>query len=523
MLKSVKIEIKRSSFWIHGYEMPIGRDAISSTSFPLFKSIANVYDTKYRIYRSTLDLYDKRNKILKIPAGYGLDDIIKNLNNSYHEVQYSFEDNSNYYIDYNLIPNRIQMKKGYEPRDRIQENAITFLTNSLQDKPEEAKGPQLYLSLDTGMGKTFCAIYSIIKLRLPVIIISFNLSEQWKEKIKEYTTARDDDICMIRGTDSVKKILTSNKKYSFYIASVSTLRKFSDYYKNFNLIFEKMGVALKIFDEAHNQYKANASIDVNSDIRFTFYLTATPGRSDYLDDRVYQNLFRYVPMHGVYTHTFKNHYKIKYIKFNTFPKQIDRRKCSTSKGFNANNYFKYILENEEKSLGMLGMIKYFADKILVPFPTHRVLVFVPSLEYMDFAYNFLTKNYQLSYSVGQYNSNVKNLKEREKMLDRNLIITTIAAASTGKDIPYLKGILSLTPFSSQIICRQLLGRLRELQDGGDSYFFDFTDLGFTGQVKQSFARANVLNQRAKSIEEKIINLNDMILYLKDGIKYSQYD
>ena len=121
---------------------------------------------------------------------------------------------------------------------------------------------------------------------------------------------------------------------------------------------------------------------------------------------------------------------------------------------------------------------------------------------MNFITNFLQKCEDINYKVGQYNSNVIKLEDREKVLEEcNLIITTIAACSTGKDIPNLKAILSLTPFSSAIICRQILGRLRPLKDGGDVYFFDFTDTGFAGQTYQQRARSKVLDIRAASIEK----------------------
>lgn len=516
MIKKVRIEIKRSSFWIHNFEMPIGKDFQNCTSYSLFKTIANVYDPRARMYRCTLDLYDKRNKILKIPAGYGINNILEYLSNSYHEVVWDIEDKHKEFVDY--YTTNLEMRPGYEPRDKIQIDAINFLSSCVTDEYTEGKGHQLYLSLDTGMGKTFCTIYTLVKLKLPAIIISYNLSDQWVEKIKEYVKIKDSDIFVIRGSESIKKILTSEKTYPFYIASVSTLRRFSDMYKNLNLLFDRMKIAVKVFDEAHNQYKANSFIDVNSDVRYTFYLTATPGRSSYLEDRVYKNIFATIPIHGVYTHTLKNYYKIKYLKYDTRPSYNDRRSCSTQKGFSAINYFNYLFRNEEKKLAIVGMIKYYADKILIPYPKHRVLVFIPSLEFMDYLYKFLTNNYNLPYTVGQYCSNIKNIKDREEMLNKNLIITTIAAGSTGKDIPNLKAVISMTPFSSSILCRQILGRLRELKDGGDSYFLDFTDIGFSSAVKQRYLRSGILNQRAASTEEKFINLNDMILYLKENMK-----
>lgn len=514
MNQNVKIVVKRNSFWVYDFHLPAKYDNYICTSYPLWKSICNVYDPVNRRYQCTLDLYDHKNGILKIPKGYGIEKLLTNLTNSSNIITYNLEYDNDYYTDYDLT--RIRMKDGFEPRNDIQKDAVNWLMEHYIDHEETHHSS--YLSLLTGGGKTFVAIYLLVKLNLPAIIISFNLSEQWKEKILEYTNAEENDIYMIRGSESIEKLLKSNKTYSFYIVSVSTLRQYmNNHEKDLTQLFKKMSIAIKVFDEAHTQYKMNSSIDVNSNVRYTLYLSATPGRSDYLDNRVYNNLFSEIPIYGTYTHTLDKHYKIKYIEYDTRPSQGIRRFCSTHKGFNAHNYYKFIKKADYLSFSILGMVKYFADKVLKPFPDHKVLCFIPSLKYMDFITKFFQNCQDINYKVGQYNSNVNKLEDREKVLEEcNLIITTIAACSTGKDIPKLKAILSLTPFSSAIICRQLLGRLRPLKDGGDVYFFDFTDVGFAGQTYQQKARAKVLDIRAASVDKISIQLDEMILYLDKG-------
>ena len=521
MNQNVKIVVKRNSFWVYDFYLATRDNNWNCTSFPLWKSICNVFDPIKRKYHCTLDLYDVNRHILKIPKGFGLQNLLTNLTNSSNLITYTLEYENEDYTDYDLT--KIRMKDGFEPRNDIQKNAVAWLMDKYIN--HEDSHHSLYLSLLTGGGKTFVAIYTLIKLNLPAIIISFNLSEQWKEKILEYTNAKENDICMIRGSDSIEKLLKSNKTYPFYIVSVSTLRQYMNNHENdLTELFKRMHIAIKVFDEAHTQYKMNSSIDVNSNVRYTLYLSATPGRSDYLDNKVYNNIFAEIPIHGTYTHTLDKHYKIKYITYDTRPSQGIRRFCSTSKGFSQHNYYKFISKSDYLSFSVLGMIKYFADKVLKPFPDHKVLCFIPSLKYMNFITNFLQKCEDINYKVGQYNSNVIKLEDREKVLEEcNLIITTIAACSTGKDIPNLKAILSLTPFSSAIICRQILGRLRPLKDGGDVYFFDFTDTGFAGQTYQQRARSKVLDIRAASIEKINMQLNEMILYLdKDEIiRYKQ--
>lgn len=513
MIQKLTIIKKRNSFWIHGWTDPKGSDRFHCTSYNLYKTICDTYNIRWKKYQSTLELYDKSQKLLKLPLGYGIDKITKHLEESNHDIVYKIEDHSMECIDYDLID--CKLRDGFAPRNDIQRDAINFLLSCKDGEYVEGKGYQLFLTLLTGGGKTFCAIYSAIKLRLPTIIISYNLSEQWKEKLLEYVELEEKDIYEIKGKDSILNLFEDEKTYPFYIASISTLRVLMEHYKNLNILLSKMRVGLTIFDEAHMHYKSISQILVNSDTRFTFFLSATPNRSNYTENKVFLNLFDKVPMHGIYTHNLNNHSKIRFIKYNTYPTQQERRFCETSRGFSAINYYKYLFSSEEKTLLIVGMIKYFADQILNLHPDKKILVFIPTLDFMHYVYKFL-KKYRLNYTIGEYNSNVYSVDKREKELDKNLILTTIAACSTGKDIPNLKAIFSLTPFSSPVITRQILGRLRKLEDS-DSYFYDFTDTGFAKCSSQCNIRTQLLKQLSSSMTTKTIESEDMILYLKENL------
>lgn len=513
MIERVMIEKRRGSFWIYNWKNPRYKDRMFCTSYPLYKSICNIFNPKWKIYQSNLDLYDKNNKILKLPVGYGLDKIKELLNQSNKTIEMKIVDKSDYYVKYKET--KVELKDNYIPRDEIQKKAIQFLT-SCMEKENDINQPsfQLFLSLLTGGGKTFCAIYSAVKLKLPTMIISYNLSDQWREKLLEYVDISNDDIYEIRGRDSVTELLQMNKTFPFYIASISTIRNIMNYYQDLNLLLEKLEIGLMIFDEAHLHYKAIMNILVNSDVRFTFFLSATPNRSNYTDNRVFLNLFNKIPSHGRYTENFNNHSKVRYVKYNTNPTLQDRKLCKTLRGFSAVNYYKYLYASDEKVLLMIGMIKYFADQILNIYPEYRILVFIPTLEFMDYVYKFLSK-YDLKYTIGQYNSNVSSLEKKEKELEKNLILTTIAACSVGKDIPNLKAIFSLTPFSSPVITRQILGRLRKLENS-DTFFYDFVDVGFADCIRQYKQRNTLLRELSSKIDEKIIDPEKMILYLKES-------
>jgi hypothetical protein len=97
-------------------------------------------------------------------------------------------------------------------------------------------------------------------------------------------------------------------------------------------------------------------------------------------------------------------------------------------------------------------------------------------------------------SVGTYSNLVKNMKEREVHLSRNIIIGSIGSMQNGRDISNLRAIFPFTQYSSEIVAHQLLGRLRPIK-GKEVIYYDIADRAVPEIMKQRMIRKKVFTPR----------------------------
>ena len=100
-----------------------------------------------------IDVYDKSSKTLKVPRGYGINNLLQILR--YEKIDFRITDNSHKYVKIRGSID-IRMNKDIVPLNKWQEQAIRFLSEESSDKTDL---PQKLLTLDTGFGKTFCTIF----------------------------------------------------------------------------------------------------------------------------------------------------------------------------------------------------------------------------------------------------------------------------------------------------------------------------------------------------------------------------
>ena len=122
------------------------------------------------------------------------------------------------------------------------------------------------LCLKTGAGKTYCTIaaLSIIRRRAMIIVDSDKTMKQWKEEFLKFTNLNEKEIYLISGSSSMRKIMNSERDlpYKIYIASHRTISAFAeDEWESVTEFFHKVKIGVKVYDEAHVEYKNIFMID----------------------------------------------------------------------------------------------------------------------------------------------------------------------------------------------------------------------------------------------------------------------
>ena len=477
IMSSVTIDVRRSSYHIYPYK---------EGDSPQIQKYLSVYDIYLRKY--THPGYNIQDDTLKIPISVELDDIVTKLSNDGIEIK-DVLNNKETYHKYRHIE---KLSCSAKPRNKVQYEAVKFL---LAENETDKNVSQRLLTLDTGFGKTVCTIMATINLKMPIMITSVYLTDQWIERILEFTDGRlGVDIIHIKNKDMMVKLLNKKSKRgtsaTFYMigldAMISAIKFDTTLVDRF---IEKMGIGVQVFDESHEHFLKIINVVNNINVYRIILLSATPERARFQEDKLYGKLFRnHIPSYGEDTHHV-NKFNILRVEMDTRPSEGYKRYIQTRRGVSISNYFNYIKKSPYKVNMFANIIMYLVYKIFSfnKFnPTTKCLVYIQDLALIRIIIGILRDGLVFPNgfkpSLGNYTNSVKK-SEKELQLNRNVIFTTISKR-TGLDIEGLKMVITFIPVSSAPIVRQMRGRIRDK----DGWFVDVVDLGFPGMVAQGRKR-----------------------------------
>lgn len=479
----LRVYLKPSAIYITPYSLGL---------CPTLEKSLSVWDMLEHRYTSVLYDYLAETGcnvgVIKIPRGITIDVVKSHLDQS--GIQYNIIDDTDVYSK----PKKANINTILDPKDDIETRAIDFLENT-NDR-------QMFLTLDVGKGKTYCTTKYICDSSCVAMVISFNLSQQWYDRIQQYTNAiGGKDVQVIVGSqffeDCVKERI--HPKAAIYLTSIGTLTSYANLHGKDSLqqIADVLGIGIKVFDEAHMRYIQFNDIDLNMQVAKTIYLTATPGRSEYREDRMYSKIYSGVKTHGGYTALLTNHYVIHYVNYDSHSKAVDREHMKTPKGLSSLKYSRYLFDKYKDAI--LNLIWYYAKPILKEDKTKqdKILIVTDWLQDIDFIKSYFVK-YCPEYIVGTYCLLVSSKEAREKELNANIIIGTIGSMQNGKDISNLRAIFPITQFSSSIVARQLLGRLRPIKNK-EVYYYDMADVSVPAIMDQRRRRDAVFQMKCKGV------------------------
>lgn len=441
--------------------------------------------------------YDEENKRLYIPGGTDMYKIKKYLNENYYTR-----------IDPQPYANTVPIKLKYGPRDQEQIQALSFMC-SVNQYNDLNGSTQKMLSLTTGKGKTYCSIATIAFFQIKSIIItdSNTLLSQWKNNILEYTNLSESDIFSINGSELCNMILngSSNKanNASIYLCSHGTLRSFGSRYgwDKLSRLFEKLEIGLKFFDEAHLSFDNMLMIDYFTNVWQTFYVTATPARSDYRENQIFQISLKNVPMIDLFNEDKDPHTSYICIKWNSNPSATDISYCKHRVyKFDRIKYVHYLIRKKE----FYDMLRVAMDLILKCINKGgKVLVYIATNEGILAVYKWIGNNYpELLGDVGIFTSLVDKDEKLYNKSHKKLLLSTSKSAGVGQHIEGLKMTMVIAePYKSKVLAQQSLGRTRD----NDSFYIEFLDMGFKYTMKYYYDKLSTFKKYAKDTSDMVID------------------
>lgn len=366
------------------------------------------------------------------------------------------------------------------PKSTIQADATNFLLGVGKFSGSD-KYSQKGLNLDTGEGKTFATICNVInkRLRTMIIVDAIKLKKQWMNEFMKFSTIPEDRLCDIESSDTMSKLLKEpDLNYDVFFVNHQTLSSYAKQYgwQAVRKFISKLGIGIKVFDEAHLFFKNTLMIDFFSNCRFTIYLTATFGRSDRREAYLYNDAFASVYRFGEETSTYSD--KVKHTIYIPafFSSNIDigeLYRLTTNHGFSKDRYIEYAIKRDKGHWCLSNMLSLLDEALE---REGKVLVIGTTIDSCEEIKKKIEKRFGKDLPVDTVHS--KQKKSFESVIDNNrVIVSTVKSVGKGLNIPKLRSIINLEPIASKIIFIQLLGRLRRYNPDTDesTYFYDLID------------------------------------------------
>lgn len=420
--------------------------------------------------------WDPDSKILYLPRGNDLR-ILSDLLQDQVVVDKS-------YTAWKSIGN-VRIK--YLPRNDKQIKAIKFLLG-LDEYSYTIPYSQLLNGMGTGTGKTYVTIAAMAYEQSRFIVITSITSwlKQWEDKILEYTDIEKNEIIQLNAS-MMRRIIDGSfdiSRYKIFTACHASFQRLSkeDGWKSVEILFEKLQVKYKVYDEAHLYQDSMFKIDFHSNVYKTIYLTATPYRSGDKENEIYRQYFEYVPSIELFDKEKDAVTKYLSLHYNSHPGSTDQLTMRNKYGFNKPAYVDYCIHN--KQFWKLVYVT-FCEAILIN-PGRTLLLteinrpMLTLVEWIEFYFP------EFKGQIGIFSGNTPD-RERELAKQKKIVITNRACGGTCLDIPELGIVFPLlVPAKSKVIAHQLFGRVGRGTVLPMFLYIDLVDEGFK-QLKEYYS------------------------------------
>lgn len=330
-----------------------------------------------------------------------------------------------------------------------------------------------------------------------IIVDTVDLAEQWKREFINHTNLLSTDIVILSGQDAVNSEM---KKPSgkVYIAIHRTLNNMlSEDYNSVNKLMSKLGIGIRIFDESHVNFGNICKINALSNVEYSIYLTATPGRSNFNDDNLYGKVFRNVKFFNGKDISQNKYHTVVLYPMHTHPTVEDKMSIRTRYGFSQAKWAKYAATDGyefllETLVNIFEKWKFHEKKL-------KTVIMLPTIELIKKLKEDLTEALG-GMDIGTYIGEIKKEK-REAELDKMLILTDEKIFGKAMHVEDLEVLINCIPTGSEVIIEQIIGRIR-YKEGNEAIVIDVTDYGFDECIKQFKLRRRFYKKKAK----KVINI-----------------
>ena len=402
---------------------------------------------------------------------------------------------------------KTRRKDGYLPIVNIEKVNDTKQRCILIDDPDHIYLTENYIPTHN----TYCGVASsaFMSSRLVIIVPFTKLLEQWKESLTTFTSIKESEIMIVQGSKACEKIREGKcKNIKAFIFMTDTIASYQEHYGNLAVIdmFYETNAYVKIVDEVHRDLKTITMIDALTNFHMTYYMSATPGRTERKENWIFKELFHNVPKFGEeFEKQDEKHLNVmvkKYI-FTPDSRQINKM-VNPRVGLNGMLYEKVLMDASEEQRQdfntSLQVVLNWAKGLLKK--GNKIMILAQSVDFLTYLSTIVEEIFPNQWSL--YHGGLSK-SERKQALEKKVIIATMGTLGTGADIKGLQFLFNCATYSSHITVKQVSGRCRPMKDGTPVVYCELCNYGWLKTVKQFEKRKRYLIERSRTGSIVMIN------------------
>jgi len=360
------------------------------------------------------------------------------------------------------------------PRD-YQEKILEYLTAPCPEHVAPAK----LLTLATGMGKTACALWAIMQMRVRALfLIKPAYIERWQEEFNTTLSLSKGELFIIQGSKDLKNLLEMDEdqrsKVKIIVISISTYRNYlkhweetsgegyGEYAVNPIHLCEHFKIGVKVIDESHQEFHLIFRSELFNHVPLSISMSATMESDQNFYNKMYEATW---PVgHRAPKIAAKKYILVRNVWYGINP-NVNTDRFKTHMGYSHVKLEQWIAAYDRRLVSFYGMILDLLQKTYIKSyqPGQKAVVFCATQDMCTGLSKYLSNHFS-DKNVKRY---IQGDSYQENLIESDISVTTLKSAGTAVDVPNLKICICTVAVSSVQANLQAIGRLRELKNWPD--------------------------------------------------------
>lgn len=412
--------------------------------------------------------------------------------------------------NYSIV--RVNPQLGYSLRNHFEvkdDFEFTDMQNALLSNAMSSLNSynSVFVNLPTGVGKTVMALELISHMGKKAIVITYSVKilEQWQDELFKNTTAQKNSTLLIESSsqidaimeDRVKNLNLNDIDIFFITTSLITSYCSTHGWHSISRVFAKLGVGIKIVDEAHRRFATTVKVNAYSPIKYNIYLSADFNQATFSMRKHFFAAFKNVPLVSINEQEMipLKHINAVVYEYASHP-SVAEQLAITHNAYSWNLF--QFAEYEFLKGKSFEMVKEIVCNIMNSYKPndqhYRILILEAKTSHVDVWTEKLREEFP-GVTIGRYHNEVSN-EEKLETTKCEIIVSTYQSFSTAMNItdPKIRHCISTVPVDI-ISHNQAAGRCRQIP-GLWSFYWLLVDTDFEYPIK-NLSRTLTYLQKSK--------------------------